>query len=114
PTILAAAGVGAEGMQPFAGRNLLPLLEGRDDAPPEYLVIGQERHDLGRPRDAGYPVRGIVTKEWLYFENLAPGRWPMGDPVTGYLNTDGSPTKTEILQRNRRGENHALWKLVFG
>lgn len=38
----------------------------------------------------------------------------MCDPITGYLNTDGSPSKTLILDENRRGVNHWRWQLNFG
>jgi hypothetical protein len=54
-----------------------------------------------------------VTKEYAYIINFEPTRWPAGNPETGYLNTDGSPTKTEILNRNRK-QDSTLWKLAFG
>ncbi len=38
----------------------------------------------------------------------------MCDPITGYLNTDGSPTKTLILSQNRQGIDHWRWELNFG
>jgi arylsulfatase A-like enzyme len=122
PTFLEAAGLDAEtaGMEPFAGRSLLPVF--RDKQPGQtapapardFLVFGQERHDLGRPGDAGYPVRGCIQDGLLYFRNFEPSRWPMCDPLTGYLNTDGSPTKTLILEENRHGLNHWRWCLNFG
>ena len=65
------------------------------------MLIGKERHDIGRPHDWGYPIRGIVTAAHLYLKNHEPTRWPAGNPETGYLDTDGSPTKTEILTANR-------------
>jgi N-sulfoglucosamine sulfohydrolase len=46
--------------------------------------------------------------------NFEPDRWPAGNPETGYLNTDGSPTKTEILQMRRRGADTRYWELAFG
>ncbi|MGH8021470.1 MAG: sulfatase family protein, partial [Opitutaceae bacterium] len=122
PTFLAAAGLGQResGMQPFGGSSLLPIL--RDTSPAagrvqpgrDSLILGQERHDVGRPGDVGYPVRGIFRDGFLYLRNFEPGRWPMSDPITGYLNTDGSPTKTLILAENRQGINHWLWTLNFG
>ena len=27
----------------------------------DHVLIGKERNDIGRPGDAGYPTRGIVT-----------------------------------------------------
>ena len=59
----------------------------------------KERHDLGRPLDAGYPVRAIRTPEYLYIHNYEPDRWPAGNPETGYPNVDNSPTKTLLTSR---------------
>ena len=122
PTFFELAGVAAAdaGMQPITGRSLLPILRdaspqrGRVQAGRDYLLIGQERHDVGRPDDVGYPVRGIFRDAFLYLRNFEPSRWPMCDPITGYLNTDGSPTKSLILAENRRGVNHWRWELNFG
>lgn len=79
-----------------------------------YVLLGQERHDVGRPNDEGYPVRGIVKNGFMYLINYEETRWPAGNPETGYTNTDGSPTKTEILNLNRSGENTNYWNLNFG
>ena len=61
--------------------------------------MGKERHDLGRPGDAGYPVRAIRTPEFLYIRNYEPDRWPTGNPETGYRACDDGPTKEFILSR---------------
>jgi N-sulfoglucosamine sulfohydrolase len=122
PTFLDVAGVAADasGMQPMSGRSLLPIFRatlpvtGRNEARRDFVLIGQERHDIGRPDDVGYPVRGIFRDGFLYLRNFEPARWPMCDPITGYLNTDGSPTKTDILARNRQGVDHWRWELNFG
>lgn len=122
PTFLELAGVSenASGLQPITGRSLAPILRDANPAPGklqpgrEVLFIGQERHDVGRPDDVGYPVRGIFRDGFLYLHNFEPARWPMCDPVTGYLNTDGSPTKTLILAQNRLGVDHWRWELNFG
>ncbi len=118
PTILEATAVDAKttGMEAFAGTSLGPLMRDEHDAAAgrDALIFGQERHDLGRPGDKGYPVRGIIRDGFLYARNLATDRWPMGDPITGYLNTDGGPTKSFILEENRHGRNHWLWELNFG
>jgi hypothetical protein len=78
------------------------------------VLVGKERHDVGRPHDWGYPVRGIVRGEMLYLRNYEPDRWPAGNPETGYLNTDGSPTKTDILNARREGRETRFWDLAFG
>ena len=122
PTFLEVAGVKESDsrMQSITGKSLMPIF--RDAAPAagkiqpgrDYLLIGQERHDTGRPDDVGFPVRGIYRDGFLYMRNFEPSRWPMCDPITGYLNTDGSPTKTFILAQNRLGVNHWMWELNFG
>ncbi|WP_299668233.1 sulfatase [uncultured Polaribacter sp.] len=106
------------GMQPIQGKSLKPfftskkenLIKSKDD----YVLLGQERHDVGRPNDVGYPVRGIVKDGFMYLINYKNDRWPAGNPETGYTNTDGSPTKTEILELKRSGENNEYWDLNFG
>lgn len=119
PTILVAAGVTPEasGMAPITGKSLAPLLEadrsGQINPGRDHVVIGKERHDIGRPHDAGYPIRGIVTQKWLYVHNYETDRWPAGNPETGYLNCDASPTKTKVLDAWGTDGNH-LWRLSFG
>jgi hypothetical protein len=80
----------------------------------DYVLVGKERHDTGRPNDVGYPIRGIFKDSMLYLKNFEVDRWPSGNPETGYLNTDGSPTKTEILKARRSGDNTYYWKTNFG
>jgi hypothetical protein len=87
---------------------------GRVEARRNYILLGQERHDVGRPDDVGYPVRSIIREGMLYLHNFKPDRWPMCNPETGYLNTDGSPTKTTILEMRRKGEDASFWKRCFG
>ncbi len=48
------------------------------------------------------------------FALLRPSRWPAGNPETGYLDTDGSPTKTNILELGRQNRDDRYWKLNFG
>jgi arylsulfatase A-like enzyme len=103
------------GMHPTVGRSLIDIFSGKTINPPrDHVLIGQERHDVGRPHDWGYPVRGIIKDGTLYLRNYEPSRWPAGDPETGYLNTDGSPTKTDILKARREGRDTRVWNLAFG
>ncbi len=67
------------------------LIEGRAE-----MLIGKERHDLGRPNDLGYPVRALQTKDFLYVHNFHPERWPVGNPETDFGNCDPGPTKEFI------------------
>lgn len=120
PTFLEVAGVDAKtcGMAEIAGRSLVGIFQsersGIVDATRDHVLIGKERHDIGRPGDVGYPVRGIVKGDKLYLKNFEPTRWPAGNPEAGYLNCDGSPTKTEILRGHRAGEDTPFWQWAFG
>jgi hypothetical protein len=120
PTLLAAAGLdwSAAGMSPAPGRSLLPLLaserEGRIDPARDFVLVGRERHDPGRPRNQGYPVRGIVADGLMYLRNYEPDRWPAGNPETGYLDVDSSPSKTAILRGRRTPAGEAYWQASFG
>ena len=119
PTFIEAAKVGqiAPIMQSITGRSLLEVFRshksGRVIPDRDHVLIGKERHDIGRPNNWGYPIRGIVKKDMLYLHNFKPNRWPSGHPLTGYLNCDGSPTKTTILNQRRNGISH-FWNLNFG
>lgn len=101
PTFLEVAGLEWDqtGMAPSPGRSLVGIFaaeKDRDQPLRDHVIFGKERHDVGRPDDQGYPIRGIIRDGYLYLRNFEPERWPVGNPETGYLNTDGSPTKTLI------------------
>ena len=117
-TVFDLIGLDAEDstMQPLTGRSFANLLRSADATAPERnsMIVGKERHDIGRPDDVGYPIRGLISEGYLYIRNFEPGRWPAGDPVTGYLNSDGGPTKTTILDQRRSGEEMRYWSLNFG
>ena len=120
PTILEITGISPEksGMQPVEGKSFADIFSSRKkwyvNKTRNWVLIGKERHDVGRPDDAGYPIRGIVKNNYLYLINYRPQRWPSGDPVTGYLNCDASPTKTLILEMRRSGMSQTFWDLNFG
>ena len=119
PTFIEVAGVKWEdtGMQPATGKSLTDIFDsersGIVNPDRDRILIGKERHDVGRPNDWGYPIRGIVKGGYLYLRNFETSRWPAGNPETGYLNCDGSPTKTAILTQRREGKRR-LWELNFG
>lgn len=105
PTFLDLAGLtpSTAGMPPMAGRSLMDIFSEEPGRPiRDAVLIGMERHDMGRPFDWGYPARGIVADDLLYIINYEPMRWPAGNPETGYMNCDGSPTKTRLLEARRR------------
>ncbi len=101
PTFLEAAGVAVP--ESVSGRSFLGVLSsgksGQVDPGRDRVLLGKERHDLGRPYNQGYPVRAIRTREYLYVLNYEPDRWPVGNPETGYRNCDDGPTKTLLLSR---------------
>lgn len=116
PTVIEAAGLRWEqtGMAPTTGTGMANIFAGKADGTRTHVLIGKERNDVGRPHDWGYPIRGIVTNGMLYLHNFEPSRWPAGNPETGYLDSDDSPTKSEILAlRNIEGRK-LFWDACFG
>lgn len=120
PTFLELAEVDQEesGMFPITGKSLTDIFyskkEGTVNPERDYALVGKERHDIGRPNDWGYPIRGMVKDGYIYLHNFKTDRWPSGNPETGYLNCDGGATKTQILNLFRSGENRSYWDLCFG
>ncbi len=121
PTLIEAAGLEwqATGMAPAAGHSLQEMFissrSGRIVSWRDHVLLGKERHDAGRPHNGGYPIRGILSSDWLYLRNWHPDRWPAGNPETGYLNCDGGPTKSRILSlRRAHPESAPHWDLCFG
>ena len=117
PTFLELAGISVEesGMQAVEGQSLVSLLEGNSGSPGrDFMVFGKERTDVGRPDDVGFPARGIVDQDHVYIMNIHPERWPAGNPETGYLDTDGSPTKSFILNDRRLKGESWFWQQSFG
>ncbi|MCU0354296.1 MAG: sulfatase [Cytophagales bacterium] len=120
PTFLEVAGIEWQksGMSPAVGRSLSSIFQSRQAGQVEkdrdFVLVGQERHDVGRPHDAGYPVRGIYEGNYLYLRNYEPSRWPACNPETGYLNCDGGPTKTLLLNLRRNGVDTTYWQMNFG
>ncbi|MEY2880043.1 MAG: hypothetical protein RLZZ15_2423 [Verrucomicrobiota bacterium] len=106
------------GMAPSPGRSLTEIFRaprgGQVNPARDHVLIGMERHDIGRPGDVGYPIRGIVKNDALYLENFEPSRWPACNPETGYLNVDAGATKTFILAEHRKNPADLPWALCFG
>ncbi len=117
PTLLELAEISESdsGMSPITGHSLMPVFEQNASADQkDYVIIGKERHDIGRPNDQGYPIRGIFKNDLLFVLNFEPKRWPAGNPETGYPNCDGSPTKTVILEGRNSTDRHQHWESCFG
>ena len=119
PTFLEASRVNGlkAGMKPFAGKSLFEIFKspksGQVIPERDHVLVGKERHDVGRPYNQGYPIRGIIKRNVLYLRNFENERWPAGNPETGYLNCDGSPTKTLLINQRRKGEEK-YWSMSFG
>jgi N-sulfoglucosamine sulfohydrolase len=120
PTFLEVAGISEEssGMEAITGRSLTDLMfsdkGGQLTEDRNFVVIGKERHDVGRPNDEGYPIRGMIKDGMLYLKNFKTDRWPAGNPETGYLNTDGGATKTVVLNSIYSPDTFKYWNWSFG
>ena len=120
PTYLELAGIShqSSGMQAITGQSLTDIFysdkDGVVNPVRNHMLIGKERHDIGRPNDWGYPIRGIIKDDLLFLMNFKPDRWPAGNPETGYLNTDGSPTKTICLNARSDPATIKYWQWNFG
>jgi arylsulfatase A-like enzyme len=118
PTLFDIAGITKvedHGVQSFAGKSMLPIFKDSNgkERIRDFVLIGKEKHGIGRPEDLGYPIRGIVKDNMLYLHNYRNDQWPVGPPQTGYSNVDGSPTKTEVLKSRQSAETKYLWELSF-
>lgn len=120
PTLLEIAEIPVEksGLATITGTSLTdcfsPERSGQINPRRDYVLIGKERTDVGRPHDWGYPTRGIIRGKWLYLENFEPARWPAGNPETGYMDCDAGMTKSHILKNHRADSGDRHWQLCFG
>ncbi|MEY4201619.1 MAG: hypothetical protein RLZZ265_3359 [Verrucomicrobiota bacterium] len=120
PTFVELAGLpwAKTGMAASPGRSLTDIFRseksGRVNPARDHVLVGMERHDIGRPGDVGYPIRGILKNDVLFLQNFEPSRWPACNPETGYLNVDASPTKSLILDAHRLSAGDIPWALCFG
>lgn len=97
PTYLELAGLPVHPQ--MTGKSLVNILRSEKSGWVEdrgVMLVGKERHDIGRPNDWGYPVRAIRTKDFLYVHNFHPERWPACNPETDFGNCDPGPTKEVI------------------
>lgn len=106
------------GMVHLSGSSLVPVFEdagkGNSLSSTGVLYFGRERNDFGRPENQGYPSRSVMKDGRLYIVNFKNDRYPAGNPETGYLETDGSPSKTAILTLRRTATNTWYWQEAFG
>ena len=120
PTFLDVAGMeqSKTGMAPITGRSLTEIFKsnqsGRIIPERDHVLLAKERNDVGRPKDEGYPIRGIVKEGMLYLHNFETSRGPAGVPETGYKDTDDSPTKTAVLATEKKPDLKHLFEASFG
>ena len=118
PTLFDIAGIDDPqkyGMQPITGKSMVPIFQktNKTEKFRNFVLIGKEKHGVGRQDDLGYPIRGIVKGDMLYLHNYRNDLWPVGPPQTGYSNVDGSPTKTEVLKARKSADTKYLWEFSF-
>jgi N-sulfoglucosamine sulfohydrolase len=122
PTFLDASGTPVP--NGLLGRSLLPMLtsekSGIIEADRDRAFIGRERHANARLNHLGYPSRAVRTREFLYITNLAPDRWPAGDPKEvaqapqgSYSDIDAGPTKRWMIENADSTKASGLWLLSF-
>ena len=130
PTILELAGIPL--FDGITGKSLIPFLK-QGQPHRTFVLTGRERHSHARPDNLGYPARAIRTEEFLYVWNVAPDRWPAGNPLPeglgkakadgsfsqdfkamglGYADIDDSPSKTFVFENEDRYAD--LYALAFG
>jgi len=111
PTFLEAAGLKAPAV--MSGRSLMPTLKsklsGLADATRTAVYAGRERHSHARRDNLGYPQRALRTARYLYIRNLAPDRWPSGDPPL-FADIDNGPSKTVVTSKQGHFYELALAK----
>ncbi len=118
PTFLEIAGLRPP--PEMTGRSFLGLLTGAEKPGSRNTVfLERERHANVRAGDAGYPVRAIRTREFLYLRNLRPDRWPAGDPQAHkdpkrtFGDCDDGPTKSYILDHRDEPAARKFFQLCF-
>ena len=120
PTFLQAAG-----LQPtpaMTARSFLDILtstkSGRSGAGRERVFTGRERHTIAQPEgSAGYPMRAIRTRDYLYVRNYRPERFPAGvdsGKADAYRDIDPGPSKQFMMDHRGDPAVANLFELGFG
>ncbi len=120
PTIMEA--VGLKPHEQMTGKSFLQLLKskksGQIDKTRDHVLLGKERHDVGRANEDGtdlaYPVRAIRNETFLYAHNIKPERYPVGNPEYDYRNCDNSPTKSYLTSLKPEDKEYPYFEMSFG
>lgn len=105
----------------MTGKSFLDILKspksGQIDTSRDHVLLGKERHDVGRSNEEGinlgYPVRAIRTDVFFYSHNIKPDRWPVGNPEYDFLNCDSSPTKSYITAIEMGSSEYPFFEMSF-
>jgi arylsulfatase A-like enzyme len=119
PTFLDLANVKSK--LPMDGKSLLPLLKSETMTHRTEVFLERERHCMARnefDKGAGYPMRAIRTKDFLYIVNLRYYRMPAGDEsmpgtTSEFGDVDGGPTKAFILDNRNDPKVKPFFDLGF-
>jgi len=117
PTFLEAAGLKAP--PEMTGKSFLALLIGAErPGQRDRVFLERERHANVRAGNLGFPARAVRTRDFLYIRNLAPHRWPAGDPekwkaVGPFGDCDNGPTKQFILDHRAEPGVKNYFRLCF-
>ena len=103
-------------------KSVLPVIDKQTDIHRSEVYLERERHCMCRAEMnyyAGYPMRAIRTRDYLYIRNFRPHRWPAGDetiPGTPSIfgDTDGGPTKIYMMDHRNEDNVKDLFQLGFG
>jgi N-sulfoglucosamine sulfohydrolase len=120
PTVMELAGLPLHEQMTGSSfvKQLLADGSGRIDPDRNHTLLGKERHDIGRTDgdllSVAYPARAIRNDNFLYVRNFEPQRWPIGNPEFGYMNCDGSPTKTFLTELSQSDPDYHFFELAFG
>lgn len=120
PTFLEAAGLQAtSGMTARSFLNILiSSKSGWTDSGRDRVFTGRERHTLAQPDStAGYPMRAIRTRDYLYIRNYRPDRFPAGfdsGRADTYRDIDPGPAKRFMMDHRHDPAVANLFELGFG
>ena len=120
PTFLQAAGLDAPAA--MTARSFLDILtssqSGSVDSARRRVFTGRERHTIAQPNGtAGYPMRAIRTRKYLYVRNYRPERFPAGvdtHAANAYRDIDPGPAKTYMMEHRGDPAVANLFELGFG
>ena len=100
------------------GKSLLPFLKGETSSHRQEIFVERERHAYARAGNLSYPSRAVRTDSFLYINNLAPDRFPAGDPTFVYSvgpfgDVDSSPSKAFITENKDSAAINSFYCSAF-